>query len=373
VKQYHQITSGERYAIAALRPQGLSSRAIARDLGRAPSSICREVARNVRADGGYRGHTACERTRARRRRSRRNSHFGPAEWALVEELLARRWSPEQIWGRLRAEGVLSISYETIYVHVWRDKGAGGHLWRHLRQAGKQRRKRYGAYDSRGRLAGKRHISERPAEVETRKVVGHWEIDTVKGDDQGRHTVVTLVERVTGYLELGKLARHTAAEATERCVELIARHPGRVATVTADNGTEFHSYAQIEAATGSLFYFATPHHAWERGTCENTNGLIRQYLPKRTSLAHVTQADCDAIAQRLNTRPRKRLGYRTPEECYAEGREKRASEEQVLRYRLELRRDVFHVRSCPRPACRSPAAPSQEMVSARSRAKDRTAD
>jgi IS30 family transposase len=222
-------------------------------------------------------------------------------------------------GWLARHELLAISYETIYLHVWREKRAGGGLWRHLRQATKQRRKRYGAHDSRGRLAGKRHISERPAEVETRAVVGHWEIDTVKGDDQARHSVVTLVERRTGYLEVGKLVRHTAAEATRRTVELIGRHAGRVRTVTADNGSEFHSYAEIEAATGALFFFATPHHSWERGTNENTNGLLRQYLPKRQSMAHVTQADCDAIAARLNARPRKRLGYRSPEECYVQGR------------------------------------------------------
>jgi IS30 family transposase len=317
--QYHQITSEERYAIAALRRQGLSARAIARDLGRAPSTISREVARNRRADGGYRAFTACERTHARRRRSRRNTHFGAAEWTLVEELIALDWSPEQVAGWLRRHALLAISYETIYLRVWRDKHAGGKLWRHMRQAGKRRRKRYGAHDSRGRLAGKRHISERPAEVETRKVVGHWEIDTVMGNEHGRNSVVTLVERKTGYLEVGKLARHRAADATRRTIELIGRHEGRVHTVTADNGTEFHSYGEIEAASGTLFYFATPHHAWERGTNENTNGLLRQYLPKRTSMAHVTQADCDAIAAKLNARPRKRLGYKTPEECYGQGR------------------------------------------------------
>ena len=318
--QYHQITSEERYAIAALRRQGYSSRAIARSLGRAPSTISRELARNRRShDGGYRAHTACERTRARRRRSRRGSQFGPDEWALVEQLIALDWSPEQVAGWLALHELLAISYETIYLYVWRDKGAGGELWRHMRQAGKRRRKRYGAHNSRGRLAGKRHISERPAEVETRSVVGHWEIDTVKGDDQARHSVVTLVERKTGYLEVGKLTRHNAAEAARRTTQLIGRHEGRVATVTADNGSEFHSYAMVEAATGTRFYFATPHHSWERGTNENTNGLLRQYLPKRTSMKHVTQADCDAIARKLNTRPRKRLGYRTPEECYAEGR------------------------------------------------------
>jgi IS30 family transposase len=317
--QYRQITSGERYAIAALRRQGLSLRAIARDLARAPSTLSRELARNRSSQGRWTPTKADSYAHARRWRARRGSHFSADEWSLVEQLLALDWSPEQVAGWLRRHELLAISYESIYLHLWHDKRAGGGLWRHLRQAGKQRRKRYGAYDSRGRLAGKRHISERPAEAETRAVVGHWEIDTVKGADQARHTVVTLVERATGYLEIGKLTRHTAAEATQRTIALIGRHEGRVATVTADNGTEFHSYAEIEAATGTLFYFATPHHSWERGTNENTNGLVRQYLPKRTSMAHVTQDDCEMIAARLNARPRKRLGYKTPEECYVQGR------------------------------------------------------
>jgi IS30 family transposase len=316
---YHQITSGERYAIAALRRQGCSLRAIAASLRRAPSTIAREVARNRCADGGYRAFKACHRTRGRRSRSRRNERITPAAWALVERYLRLDWSPEQVAGFLRAVGLLRISYETIYPHVWRDKKAGGELWRHLRQTAKKRRKRYGAYDSRGRLAGKRHISERPPEVEGRRKLGHWEIDTVKGDSQARHSALTMVERSTGYTVIGKLERHTARDATARCIELISRHQGLVATITADNGTEFHSYAEIEAATGTRFYFATPHHSWERGTCENTNGLIRQYLPKRTSMARITQADCDAIAAKLNSRPRKRLGFRTPEECYAKAR------------------------------------------------------
>ena len=138
-----------------------------------------------------------------------------------------------------------------------------------------------------------------------------------GNEHGRNSVVTLVERATGYLVMGKLARHCAADTVARCIELIDRHAGKVVTITSDNGTEFHSYKQIEEATGVEFYFATPHHAWERGTNENTNGLIRQYLPKRTSMAHVTQDDCDAVAAKLNSRPRKRLGYKTPEECYAQ--------------------------------------------------------
>ena len=166
----------------------------------------------------------------------------------------------------------------------------------MRQAGKRRRKRYGAYDSRGRLAGKRHISERPAEVEGAASLGHWEIDTVMGNEHGRNSVMTLVERrhrLPGHGQARPPLRGRGDGAHHRA----DRPPPRAAsrTVTADNGTEFHSYAEIEAATGTLFYFATPHHSWERGTNENTNGLMRQYLPKRQSMAHVTQADCDAIA------------------------------------------------------------------------------
>lgn len=314
---YAQITQEERYAIAAMRTHRFSIRRIARELGRSPSTISREIQRNRRADGGYRAFTAGEHTRGRRSRSRRNARFTEHDWTLVEHLIGLDWSPEQVSGWLRLHGLLRISHETIYLHIWRDHEAGGTLWRHLRQATKKRRKRYGSRDSRGRLAGKRHISERPPEVETRRTVGHWEIDTVKGDDQARHTVVTMVERKTGYLMVGKLERHTAADTTARCIELIERHAGRVATITADNGSEFHSYADIEKATGALFYFATPHHSWERGTNENTNGLLRQYLPKRTSMAHLTQDGCEEIAAKLNSRPRKRLGYRTPEECYAE--------------------------------------------------------
>ena len=301
-----QITLHERYAISILKQRGLSIRAIAR-----------ELSRNRRPSGRYDPGVAHSYSVARRRRSRRNTHFSADEWVLVEHLVSLDWSPEQVSGWLRLHGILSISHETIYLRVWHDKQRGGELWRHLRQATKKRRKRYRSYDSRGRLAGKRHISERPPEVEGRQTTGHWEIDSIMGDDHGRHSALTIVERKTGYLQMGKLVRHCAADASERTMELIGRRPERFKTITADNGTEFHGYKLIEEATGVPFYFATPHHSWERGTNENTNGLIRQYLPKRTSMAHVTQMDLDAIAARLNARPRKRLGFRTPEECYVQ--------------------------------------------------------
>src|SRR5687768_4386089 len=200
---YHQLTPGERYMLAALRRQGLTQSQSARSLGRHRSTVCREVRRNsTRADGHYRPFTAQERTSGRRSRSRRNSRFTADDFALVDGLLRLQWSPEQVSGYLARRGLLSISHETIYRHVWRDKKAGGTLYAHLRGARKRRRKRYGAYDCRGRLAGKRLISERPAEVEARDRVGHWEADTVAGTGS-KDCVVTLVERRTGLVLIGK--------------------------------------------------------------------------------------------------------------------------------------------------------------------------
>jgi IS30 family transposase len=303
--------------LAALRRQGLNQSEIARSLGRHRSTVCRELRRNsTTADGRYRASTAQERTNGRRSRSRRNSRFSAEDFALVDGLLCRQWSPEQVTGHLRRTGQLSISHEAIYRHVWRDKREGGALYTHLRGARKRRRKRYGAYDSRGRLSGKRLIAERPAEVEARERVGHWEADTVAGAGS-KDCVVTLVERKTGLVLVGKLKDRTAGSLSDRVTRLIRGHGGAFETVTADNGTEFHDYGRVERLTGAAFYFARPYHSWERGSNENANGLLRQYLPKGVSMAALTQHHCNAIARKLNTRPRKRLGYRTPLECFNE--------------------------------------------------------
>jgi IS30 family transposase len=179
----------------------------------------------------------------------------------------------------------------------------------LRQRPKYR-KRYGTYEKRGRLGGKRHISERPSGVELRQELGHWEMDTVSGTGS-KHCIVTLVERASGCLLIGKLADHTKAELNRRVTRMILERPDLSKTITVDNGTEFHGYQEIERATGVTIYFATPYHAWERGTNENTNGLIRQYLPKRHPMKDVSQAQCSEIACILNNRPRKRYGFFTP--------------------------------------------------------------
>jgi transposase, IS30 family len=314
---YSQITAEERYILMAMRVHNATPAEIARALGRHRSTIIREIARNsTNYDGYYRPALADMYARGRRLHSRRNSHFTQEDWAVVDGFLCEDWSPEQIVGWCARQLLLTISIETIYRHIWADKASGGTLHAHLRRANKPFRKRYGAYDSRGRLAGKRPIATRPPGAAHRSRIGHWEGDTMLGDGPSGACLLTLVERNTGYTLIGKLAHRTGEEVNARALPLIRAQSRPVRTITVDNGTEFHAYKQLEATLPTRFYFATPHHSWERGTNENTNGLIRQYFPKRTSLEHVTQRDCTRIATKLNHRPRKRLGFRTPEECYA---------------------------------------------------------
>ena len=317
MRKYRQLTSEERHTLSTLRKQGYRQAAIARALGRHRSTIGREVRRNSKDRRGrvYRPDLADDYARWRRGRSRRNRRFDAEDWALVLIGLKQQWSPEQVAGRFKRDGLMSISHETIYRYVWDDRRRGGTLYRYLRGSPKQRRKRYGSYDSRGRLAGKRPISERPAGAQNRSRVGHLEADTVIGNISDKHCVLTFVDRKSGYVMIGKLEARTVEATNRSAVRLINNAARSTRTVTADNGTEFHGYKTIEAATGSKFYFATPYHSWERGTSENTNGLIRQYLPKRQSMTHITQRHCSRIAQKLNNRPRKRLGFLTPTECY----------------------------------------------------------
>lgn len=197
--------------IARLKGQGFSQAEIGRLLGRHRSTISREIRRNATThDGSYRPSKAHRYARVRRSRSRRNRQFGAAELQSVYALLAQRWSPEQILGRLRKERRLAISHETIYRYVWLDRAEGGTLSQYLRGSPKQKRKRYRSYDSRGILAGKRAIEERPGLIESRSSFGHWEIDTVMGSGD-QHCLLTLVERSTGYLLIGKLKNRTSGE------------------------------------------------------------------------------------------------------------------------------------------------------------------
>lgn len=312
---YHQLTQDERYALAGLSYAGYSQAEIARSLGRHRSTIAREFRRNRTAhDGKYRAEKAHSYAVARRRRCRRRAHFSAAEMASVAHFLRRKWSPEQIAGVLRKRGTLRISHETIYRRIRWDKRTGGDLWRHTRIMSKFGRKRYRSLDFRGVLPGKRSIFERPPEVERRQTIGHWEGDTVMGRDM-RHCVLTLVERKTGYAILKKLTARNARQVTRAATRAIRQHCRNFKTLTCDNGTEFHDYAALEQQFPVKVYFATPYHSWERGSNENLNGLLRQYLPRGTCFRSLTQSRCNQIADDLNRRPRKRHDFDTPAQRY----------------------------------------------------------
>jgi len=316
MSKYHQLTQEERYRITAYRMAGYSQKEIAQLLGRHRSTIYRELKRNATPhDGDYRAEKAHKYARARLRRCRRGTRFSAQDIALVDRLVRRKWSPDQVAGFFRKRLGLSISYETIYRRIRLEKKRGGLLWKSTRIMSKFARKRYRSRDSRGVLPGKRHISERPLEVALRRIIGHWEGDTVMGSDM-RHCILTLVERVSGYVIIMKLKARTKDEVTRAATRAIKRHKRKFKTITFDNGTEFHDYERVEREHGVKFYFATPYHSWERGTNENTNGLIRQYLPKGMCMRNVSQCDCECIAYALNSRPRRRLGFRTPSETFA---------------------------------------------------------
>lgn len=312
---YRQLSHDERKLISNSRQQNLSLRQIALLLGRAPSTISRELRRNTyHKDGSYRFTKAHQRAIARRRRSHRVPHYDRKVLARVTALIRRRWSPVQITGTLRLLQQTVPSHETIYRFLRRDKNQHRLLTPYTRILCKVGRKHYRSPRTRGILVGKRHISERPESANQRLEIGHWEGDTVIGKGS-RHCLLTLVERKSGYAFIEKLSARTKDEVIRALSRIIARQPDRFKTITFDNGTEFHDYALIEQRFKVACYFATPYHSWERGSNENLNGLIRQYLPKRTCLRRTTQAQCNYIARQLNQRPRKRFNFKTPAQVY----------------------------------------------------------
>lgn len=249
-------------------------------------------------------------TNARRSKTRRVSHFSGEERSLIFSKIGEEWAPEQVAMWLKRNQGPSIAAKTIYRWIKKDRKAGGELFRHLRQARKKRRKVYRSKDSRGKLAGKRHISTRPLESAERLTYGHFELDVVLGK-VSRHCALTLVDRKTRFAVIRKIENKTTEEVNRVLTPLVSEFG--IKTLTADNGCEFHGYKAVEEATGVEFYFATPHHSWERGTSENTNGLIRQYLPKGMSMRNISAEYIEFIQDRLNNRPRKVLDFFTPYE------------------------------------------------------------
>ena len=280
---------------------------IAELLGRHKSTISRELRRNA-GFRGYRPKQACELALKRSESSRNASTIAPSVKEQVNALLQLQWSPEQIAGKL------AVSHETLYQHVYADKSQGGKLWKNLR-CHKQKRKRYaGGRDRRGQIPNRRPLSERPVHIEGRKQVGHWECDTVIGANH-KQAIVTVVERKSGYAVIAKVSNKTADLVGAAIIRMLKPFEARVKTLTYDNGKEFCGHAKIDEALSSTGYFARPFASWERGSNENFNGLLRQYVPKKRLMESVTDEEIKMIENRLNNRPRKRLGFKTPAEVF----------------------------------------------------------
>ncbi len=301
---YTQLTQTQRYQISALLKIGHLQTEIAKAIGVHKSNISREIRRN-RGRRGYRPKQAHQFTIARRDKAK--SRITDEDWGLIEELICLDWSPEQISDCCRKEQVLQISHEWIYQHIYRDKRNGGTLWKHLR-CRKKRRKRYGSYEKRGQIPNRTSIDERPQVVEDRSRLGDWEADTIIGKGK-KGAIVTLVDRKSRYLRMGLVSHRTKEAVKEKIISLLADFP--VHTITCDNGKEFTSHEEIANVLEAKVYFAHPYSSWERGTNENTNGLIRQYIPKDTVFSKLTHEDISFVENRLNTRPRKCLSFNSP--------------------------------------------------------------
>ena len=307
---YRQLTQEQRYQIYALQKTGHSPSEIAEVIGVHKSTVSRELKRN-RGQRGYRPQQA--HGLALERRQKGVPRITAETWRLVEKLLRQDWSPEQISGRLKKEQGICISHEWIYQYVLTDKQAGGDLYRHLR-CQKKRRKRYGKYDRRGKLPNCRSIEERPAIVNGRKRLGDWEADTLLGK-QHKPALVTLTERKSRFTLLGKVAQRTAQAVQNQIQQLLLPVKDKAHTLTSDHGKEFAYHEQIAEMLQLTFYFAHPYAAWERGTNENTNGLLRQYFPKQQDFQSVSDKDIEQAMSRLNFRPRKSLRFKTPFEVF----------------------------------------------------------
>lgn len=311
MRSYTQLTQGQRYQIEALLEGEHNQSEIATILGVHKATISRELKRNG-LEKQYEQIVA-QRLMEARRRARAQLRIPEETWEWVGLLLREEWSPEQISGWLAAEKQIKISHEWIYQAVIDDKNQKGDLYLHLR-CQKQRKKRYGTYSRRGQIKERVSIDQRPSVVDERSRIGDWEADTVIGR-QGGEVLVTLVERKTRFSLIGLAINKTAHAVKETILALMQPIMDQVQTLTYDNGKEFAYHKAISATLNSEAYFAHPYHSWERGLNENTNGLIRQYLPKKMDFKSVTEEDVQQIQNKLNNRPRKCLGFKTPNQLF----------------------------------------------------------
>lgn len=311
MRHYTQLTEHQRYQIQALMKAEHNQTDIAAIIGVHKATVSREVRRN-RGLRGYRPKQAQQLSQARRQNSHQPRVPAPV-WRLVERWLRDEWSPEQISDALHCRHGIRLSHEWIYQYVLHDKASGGDLYRHLR-CQRRRRKRYGSYSRRGQLVNTTSIDARPAIVERKTRLGDWEVDTVIGKGH-QQALVTLTERKSMYTLIGHVKKRTAAAVRRAIIRLLTALKRPVHTITSDNGKEFAEHAVISEALDAGFYFAHPYASWERGLNENINGLIRQYFPKKMDFSTITQQQLKRVMRKLNNRPRKTLGHRTPHEVF----------------------------------------------------------
>lgn len=314
MKTYKQLTYEQRCHIYALKKIELSPMAIAVQIGVDRSTIYRELKRNT-GERGYRYDQAHQLAEGRKKDAKKPVKMTAEMVELIESKLRLEWSPEQVSGWLLMENEQLISHECIYQHIWNDKKDGGDLYNHLRRQGKKYQSRgITGKTSRGQMKNQVSIEERPDIVDEKGRFGDWEIDTVIGcNHQG--ALVTIVERTTLYTAIAKVFNKTAESVTSATLYLLEPFKVGSESITADNGKEFAMHETISEHLEIDFYFAHPYCSWERGLNENTNGLIRQYFPKSTNFKNVTDEQVTEVMDKLNNRPRKSLGFKTPKEMF----------------------------------------------------------
>jgi len=312
--RYKQLTLEKRYQISALIKAGLNQKNIALELGVHPSTISREFKRNSDVIRGYNAEFAqVQSTKVERQKKKRFSLTKPIE-KYIRAKLKQDWSPEQISGRMKLDTGISVVHETIYRYIYTNKKNNGKLYKYLRHKNKKYHCRSNNYQARGTIIDRVMIDKRPKIVEKKSRIGDLEIDTVVGKDH-KGFLVTVVDRKSKFVLIKNVPTKEASVVTEALIEMIQPIKAITKTITSDNGKEFAYHKQVSAALDTDFYFANPYHSWERGLNEHTNGLIRQYLPKKSEFLKVSKEEIIMIQDRLNHRPRKVLKYKTPYEVF----------------------------------------------------------
>ena len=311
---YKQLTSEQRYTISVLLQNRTKQKEIAKAINVSPSTVSREIRRNSGVRGRYNWETAQANAVQTKRKKPGNHSINKDVMEEAKHLLVtEQWSPEQISGVLAKDGKY-ISHETIYRMIRKDKAEGGTLYKHCRHKLKRRARPVGG--RRISIPNRTSISERPAEVDGKRF-GDFEMDTIVG--RGNHgAIVTLIERSTNMLFMRKLKKgKNAKELARTVIHLLSPFKEHVKSITTDNGTEFACHEMIGKSLGVTIYFADPYASWQKGAIENANGLIRQYVPKTETFEHVSHQQITKYPKKINIRPRKKLEFKTPYECFYE--------------------------------------------------------